>query len=71
MIKNERQYHITKAQVRRFQSALADLDQQQPPRNISARLWAGAAAVGKSQLVELQEQAAEYEKLISHKVTAS
>ena len=39
MIKNEKQYRITKAQVRRFQDALADLAGRKRPSNISPRLW--------------------------------
>ena len=63
MIKNEKQYRITKAQVQRFQSAIVDLDQQERPRNISPRLWQAQRQAAQSQLTELREQVAEYEKL--------
>ena len=35
MIKNEKQYRITKAQVRRFQDAVAEVASQARPSNIS------------------------------------
>ena len=39
MIKNEKQYRITRAQARRFEDALAELAQQKRPSNIAPRLW--------------------------------
>jgi hypothetical protein len=39
VIKNEKQYRITKAQVRRFQDAIAELASQDRPSNIGVRLW--------------------------------
>ena len=38
MIKNEKQYRITKAQVRRFQDAIAELSGHERPVNVSPRL---------------------------------
>jgi hypothetical protein len=35
MIKNEKQYRITKAQIRRFQDALTEMASQARPANIS------------------------------------
>jgi hypothetical protein len=39
MIKNEKQYRITKAQARRFQEALAELERQKRPSGIAPQLW--------------------------------
>jgi ribosome-binding protein aMBF1 (putative translation factor) len=63
MIKNEKQYRITKAQARRFEQALAELTAQQRPPNITARLWQAQRAAAESQLQELQEQVDTYERL--------
>ncbi len=56
MIKNEKQYRITKAQARHFDQSLAELAQQVRPANISARLWQVQRHAAESQLPELQEQ---------------
>jgi ribosome-binding protein aMBF1 (putative translation factor) len=63
MIKNEKQYRITKAQIRRFQGALAELAGQSRPSNISPRLWEAQRQAARSQMEELQEQAEAYERL--------
>jgi ribosome-binding protein aMBF1 (putative translation factor) len=63
MIKNEKQYRITKAQVRRFQGALAELAGQSRPSNISPRLWEAQRQAARSQMEELQEQTEAYERL--------
>ena len=63
MIKNEKQYRITKAQVRRFQDALGELSRQQRPSNITARLWAAQHDAAQTQMLELQEQVQAYEQL--------
>jgi ribosome-binding protein aMBF1 (putative translation factor) len=63
VIKNEKQYRITKAQVRRFQDAIAELASQQRPANISPRLWAAQRQAAQSQTEELQEQVEAYERL--------
>ena len=63
MIKNEKQYRITKAQSRRFQESLAELARQQRPSNITARLWQAQRDAAESQLRELQEQIDTYESL--------
>jgi len=60
VIKNEKQYRITKAQVRRFQDAIAS---QAPPANISPRLWEAQRQAAQSQMEELQEQVEAYERL--------
>ena len=63
MIKNEKQYRITKAQARRFEDALADLARQERPSNIAPRLWQAQRAAADSQLQELQEQIDAYQLL--------
>ncbi len=63
MIKNEKQYRITKAQVRRFQEAIAELAGQQRPANVSARLWEAQRQAAQSQMEELLEQVEAYERL--------
>jgi ribosome-binding protein aMBF1 (putative translation factor) len=63
MIKNEKQYRITKAQARRFEEALADLARQERPSNITPRLWQAQRDAAESQLQELQEQIDAYEGL--------
>jgi ribosome-binding protein aMBF1 (putative translation factor) len=63
VIKNEKQYRITNAQIRRFQDALAELASQERPTNVTPRLWKAQSEAAQSQLDELQEQAAAYEQL--------
>jgi hypothetical protein len=67
MIKNEKQYRITKAQARRFQDAVAELAGQARPSNISARLWEAQREAARSQTEELREQVEAYERLNSGK----
>lgn len=63
MIKNEKQYRITKAQARRFEEALVELTRQQRPTNITPRLWQSQRDAAECQLQELQEQIDAYERL--------
>src|SRR5260370_29037832 len=63
MIKNEKQYRITRAQVRRFQDAVAELAGKARPSNISARLWEAQREAARSQMEELGEQVEAYERL--------
>ena len=63
MIKNEKQYRITKAQVRRFQDAIAELAGQTRPSNIKPRLWEAQREAARSQMQELREQIEAYERL--------
>lgn len=63
MIKNEKQYRITKAQARRFEQALAELARQKRPATISPRLWRAQRDAAESQLQELLEQLGAYERL--------
>ena len=68
VIKNERQFRITKVQVRRFQDAIAELASQARPANISPRLWEAQRQAARSQMEELQEQVEAYERLQAGKV---
>lgn len=61
MITNERQYLITKAEVRRFEQALAKTDEQN--KNLHSALRKAAREGLESQLQELREQLEEYEAL--------
>ncbi len=63
MIKNEKQFRITKAQVRRFQDALAELAGRRRPSTIAPRLWDAQREAARSQMEELQEQVEAYERL--------
>jgi ribosome-binding protein aMBF1 (putative translation factor) len=63
VIKNEKQYRITKAQVRRFEAALAELAGQQRLSNVAPRLWEAQRQAAQSQMEELREQVAAYERL--------
>jgi ribosome-binding protein aMBF1 (putative translation factor) len=67
MIKNEKQYRITKAQVRRFQEALAELAARERPSNIAPRLWDAQRQAAQSQMEELREQVETYERLYAGK----
>ncbi len=63
MIKNEKQYRITKAQARRFEEALAELAGQERPLHIKPRLWQAQRDAAESQLQELHKQIDAYERL--------
>jgi ribosome-binding protein aMBF1 (putative translation factor) len=63
VIKNEKQYRITKAQVRRFRDALTELAGQERPSNITPRLWQAQRQAAQSQMGELQTQVEAYERL--------
>jgi len=63
MIKNEKQYRITKAQVGRFQDTLAELAGQKRPSNVGARFWEAQREAARSQMEELQKQVGTYERL--------
>ena len=63
MIKNEKQYRITKAQARRFEEALSELARQERPSNITSRLWQAQRDAAESQLQELKQQIFAYERL--------
>ena len=64
MIRNERQYRITKSQIAKFEAALADVTERSNS-GVSARLRNLEQDALGSQLEELREEAAEYERLRS------
>ena len=63
MIKNEKQYRITKAQVRRFEDSLNELAKERRPANITPRLWQAQHDGASSQLQDLRDQVNAYERL--------
>lgn len=63
MIKNEKQYRITKAQTRSFENALSQLVTSKRPANITPRLWQAQIDAAQSQLTDLQTQLSVYEQL--------
>jgi hypothetical protein len=54
VIKNEKQYRITKAQVRRFEEALTELAGQERRAKITPLLWAAQRDAAASQLHDLR-----------------
>jgi HTH-type transcriptional regulator/antitoxin HigA len=63
MIKNEKRYRITKAQVRRCEEALDQPNRQERPSNITPRPWQAQRDAATSQLQEVQQQIGAYERL--------
>lgn len=63
MIKNEREYRITKAQAEKFERALADLSASEGDPGLHLLLKKAQREGIQSQLEELQEQIAEYDAL--------
>ena len=61
MIRNERQYIITKAQIKKFKKALDEFDKQKSSTH--PMLVKAQKEAMQSQLAELEDQAKEYEKL--------
>jgi ribosome-binding protein aMBF1 (putative translation factor) len=67
MIKNERQYRITKTQVQRFEEALKDLaNDEEEKRRENPLLFEVQVSAIESQLEDLREELAEYEALTAH-----
>ena len=64
MIKNERQYRITKAQAKRFSQTLVDLQERSSESSRIHPLIAGAQENAvRSQLADLERELREYESL--------
>jgi len=63
VIKNEREYRITKAQAARFRATLNELAATPRPKKVHPKLWAAQKAGLKSQLQDLEAELHEYEKL--------
>ena len=66
MIKNERQYRITKAQMRKFEGALAELVQTKN-KNIHPLLQKAHQDALRCQYEELRMQLEEYDALVEGK----
>lgn len=69
MIKNERQYKITRAQLANFERALHQLEEE-PDKELHPRLRQAEIDGARSQLEEMREEVAEYEKLRSGRLEA-
>jgi len=69
MIKNERQYRITKAQAAKFEAALRGINERATQENVNSILVRAEEAALRSQLDDLTTQLAEYDTLRSGAVT--
>src|SRR5271154_4231966 len=63
VIKNERQYRITKAHAEKFRATLNELAATPRPKNVHPKLWEAQKAGLKSQLQDLEAELQEYETL--------
>jgi hypothetical protein len=65
VIKNERQYRITRAWAKKFRASLEELTGTPRARGIHPRLWEAQKAGLQSQLTDLEAELYEYESLKS------
>ena len=64
MIQNERQYRITKAKLKEFEAAVAELKKLDPPTTLNEKLRYKAHIDSRESFIEeFQEEIAEYETL--------
>ncbi len=63
MITNERQYKVTKAAARWLQEGLEAAQEREPSANVDPRIHTAMQDGIRSQLGELNEQLADYERL--------
>ena len=70
MIKNDRQYRLTKAHVRAFENAITDLGRQPAPPGIDPKLSVIQQRAIESQIEEMTSDVQEYEALKSGKIHA-
>jgi Helix-turn-helix len=68
MITNERQHRITKAEIRRFEEAVAHAEAQEPAEDVHPRLQEAMIEGLRSQLEELRSEVSEYEALRAGKI---
>jgi ribosome-binding protein aMBF1 (putative translation factor) len=69
MILNERQYAITKAQIRKFELALMKVQESEIPKDLNGQLRRqNHLDALESQLEEMHEEVEEYEKLKAGKI---
>ena len=71
MIKNERQYRLTKAQAQKFELALAEVLSQTPPAGMSPILHKAQLDALQSQLTDLRREIDEYEALRTGRAAVS
>jgi transcriptional regulator with XRE-family HTH domain len=69
MIKNDRQYSLSKAQIRLFESAIAEINAQRIPSGLDRKFPDVQRKALESQLQELNSEVQEYEALKAGKVT--
>jgi transcriptional regulator with XRE-family HTH domain len=69
MITNERQHRITRAEINRFEQAIASAVREATPANVDPRLHAAMIDGLRSQLDELRQELREYEALREGKIT--
>lgn len=69
MIKNERQYRISKVQLQKFKDSIAKLEQNKKTSMLHPLLIKAQKDSLDSQLVDLQKQMQEYEELKSGKIS--
>jgi DNA-binding transcriptional regulator YiaG len=69
MIKNDRQYQVTKAQVRKFEQAMSELAQQPVPPGSDRSLAELQRRALESQIEEMDSDVQEYENLKSGAIT--
>jgi transcriptional regulator with XRE-family HTH domain len=69
MITNERQHRITRAEIKRFEQAIASAEREAPQSNVDPRLHAAMIDGLRSQLDELRQELREYEALREGKIT--
>lgn len=63
MIKNEREYRITKAQAKKFHDALNEFEEERPGKDLHPRLMRAQKDAMQSQLETLRREIRDYEQL--------
>jgi len=70
MIKNERQYQVTKAQLGEFEAALIAVGSEPMPAGVHPQLMAAQKEAISSQIEQLRQEVEDYEALKSGKITS-
>jgi len=70
MITNERQHRITRAEIKRFEQAIASAQSDEPAANVDPRLHAAMIDGLRSQLDELRDEVHDYEALRDGEIQA-
>lgn len=71
MISNERQYRISKAQLKKFEEALKVQQQTTKPTDIHPKLWKAEQDAMSSEIEKLQRDMSMYDNLKQGKVTTT